>query len=96
MNSDNKPLYKPFPSNSKNKKYSVYVMKDGKKRLINFGDIRYEQYKDKIGYYSDLDHEDKERRRKYLLRAKNIRNKKGELTYKLKYSPNYWSVKYLW
>ena len=44
---DNKPLYKPFKSKAKNKKYSVYVMKDGKKKLINFGDSRMEQYKDK-------------------------------------------------
>ena len=35
---DDKPLYKPFPSKAKNKKFSVYVMKDGKKRLIHFGD----------------------------------------------------------
>eukprot|EP01050_Picozoa_sp_SAG11_P048277 SAG11_NODE_25739_length_354_cov_1.788235_2_plen_27_part_01 len=26
---NNKELYKPFPSKSKNKKMSVYVMKDG-------------------------------------------------------------------
>ena len=26
-----KELYKPFKSKAKNKKYSVYVMKDGKK-----------------------------------------------------------------
>ena len=29
--------YKPFKSKAKNKKYAVYVMKDGKKKLINFG-----------------------------------------------------------
>ena len=40
-------LYKPFKSKAKNKKYSVYV-KGGK--LIHFGDKRYGQYKDKIGY----------------------------------------------
>ena len=31
---DKKPLYKPFKSKAKNKKYSVYVMKDGKKKLF--------------------------------------------------------------
>jgi hypothetical protein len=40
-----KPLYKPFVSKAKNKKYSLYVMKNGKKRLIHFGDSRYQQFK---------------------------------------------------
>jgi len=84
---DNKPLYKPFKSKAKNKKFSVYVMKDGKKKLINYGDSRYEDF---------TQHKDKERRKSYLLRAKGIRNKKGELTWKDKNSANYWSVKTLW
>ena len=40
-------LYKPFKSKAKHKKYSVYVMKDNKKKLIDFGDDRYGQFKDK-------------------------------------------------
>ena len=55
-------LYKPFKSKAKNKKYSVYV-KGGK--LIHFGDKRYGQYKDKIGLYSHLDHNDKKKRESY-------------------------------
>jgi hypothetical protein len=35
---DDKPLYKPFKSSAKNKKFSVFVMKNGKKKLIHFGD----------------------------------------------------------
>ena len=31
-------LYKPFVSKSKGKKYSVRVVKDGKPKLIHFGD----------------------------------------------------------
>jgi len=84
---DNKPLYKPFKSKAKNKKFSVYVMKDGKKKLIHYGDSRYEDF---------TQHKDKERRKSYLLRAKGIKNKKGELTWKDKNSANYWSVKTLW
>ena len=84
---DNKVLYKPFKSKAKNKKYSVYVMKDGKKKLIHFGDSRYEDF---------TQHKDKERRKSYLKRAKGIKNKKGELTYKDKNSANYWSIKLLW
>ena len=30
---NNKILYKPFVSNNKKAKYSVYVMKDGKQKL---------------------------------------------------------------
>lgn len=85
--SDKKPLYKPFKSKAKNKKFSVYVMKDGKKKLIHFGDTRYEDF---------TQHKDKERRKSYLKRAKGIKNKKGELTYKDKNTANYWSVKLLW
>tara|TARA_R110000765_G_scaffold280572_2_gene378019 strand:- start:362 stop:646 length:285 start_codon:yes stop_codon:yes gene_type:complete len=80
-------LYKPFKSNALNKKFSVYVMKDGKKKLINFGDSRYEDFRQ---------HKDEKRRKSYLARAKGIKNKKGELTWKDKNTPNYWSVHYLW
>ena len=64
---NDKPLYKPFKSKAKNKKYSVYVMKGEKKRLIHFGDSRYEQFKDKIGYFSHLDHGDKKEKRIIIL-----------------------------
>tara|TARA_R110000796_G_scaffold219118_3_gene335156 strand:- start:1225 stop:1506 length:282 start_codon:yes stop_codon:yes gene_type:complete len=82
--SDNRPLYKPFPSKAKNKSYSVYVMKDGKTKLINFGDSRYEVY---------YQHKDKQRQKSYLARAKGIRDKNGNLTWKDKNTANYWSVK---
>ena len=80
-------LYKPFKSKVLNKKFSVYVMKEGKKRLIHFGDSRYEDFRQ---------HKDEKRRKSYLARAKGIKNKKGELTWKDKNTPNYWSVHYLW
>ena len=54
-----KPLYKPFVSKAKNKKYSVYVKSSsGGKKLIHFGDRRYQHYKDKLGHYSSKDHKD--------------------------------------
>ncbi len=84
---DNKELYKPFPSKSKNKKFSIYIMKDGKKKLINFGDSRYEDY---------TQHKDEKRRQSYLKRAKGIKDKDGNLTYKDKNSANYWAIKLLW
>tara|TARA_R110002073_G_scaffold83640_2_gene199387 strand:+ start:1779 stop:2039 length:261 start_codon:yes stop_codon:yes gene_type:complete len=82
-----KELYKPFKSKAKNKKYAVYVMKDGKKKLINFGDSRYGQFKDKLGEYSNLDHGDKERKKNYYARH-------GKAT--SKDTARYWSHKILW
>ena len=54
------------------------------------------QFKDKGGAYKSLDHGDKKRQASYLARAKGIKNKKGELTYKDKNTANYWSINYLW
>ena len=82
-----KELYKPFKSTAKNKKFSVYVMKDGKKRLIHFGSSLHQDFRQ---------HKDEQRRKSYLARAKGIKNKKGELTWKNKNTSNYWSVHYLW
>lgn len=71
-------------SKRKDKKY-VVVTKSGKK--IHFGSTRYEDY---------LSHKDDERREKYLKRAKGIKNKEGEITYKNPESANYWSINLLW
>ena len=76
-------LYKPFKSNAKNKRYSVYVKKDGKVKKIHFGDNRYKVF---------FEHKDKARQKNYLARAKGIKNKKGELTWKDKNTSNYWAI----
>lgn len=82
-------------SNRKGKKYSV-VTPSGK--TIHFGSSSYGQYKDstRLGLYKSLDHGDKERQKKYLARAKGIKNKKGELTWTDPETANFYSVKYLW
>ena len=80
-------LYQPFVSKAKNKKYSVYVMKHGRQKLIHFGDSRYQQFQDKLGHYSNLDHNDKKRRDLYYKRH-------GQTTDKS--SAKYYSHKYLW
>jgi len=82
-----KELYKPFVSKAKNKKYYVYVMKDNKKKLINFGDKRYQQYKDKLGHYSSLNHLDKKRKELYYKRHGKTKDKN---------TAKYWSNKILW
>mgnify|MGYP003650983399 CR=1 FL=1 len=38
----------------------------------------------------------KAQRKSYKARASGIRNKQGQLTYKLKDTANYWSYHYLW
>jgi hypothetical protein len=79
-------------SNMKNKKLMTKV----NNKIIHFGDSRYQQFKDKTGIYKSLDHGDKERRKKYLLRAKGIKNKKGDFTYQDPNSANYHAVRVLW
>lgn len=58
-------LNTPFVSDRKNKKYSVYVWCDGKRKLLHFGDTRYEHFTDRVGAFSALDHCDYQRRRNY-------------------------------
>ena len=82
-----KPLYKPFKSKAKGKKYSVYVLKDKKKKLIHFGDSNMKDFRQ---------HKDKDRRKAYLARSAGIRDSKGKLTKNDKNSSNYWSRSYLW
>ena len=81
-------------SKVKNKKYAVKY--NGK--TINFGDSRMAQYKDStgLGLFSSKNHLDPIRRKSYLARARGIKNKKGELTYKDPNSKNFWSVNFLW
>ena len=64
----------------KNNKYMA-TLPSGKK--VHFGSPNYPDY---------TIHKDKDRRDKYLARAKKIKNKQGELTE----SSNYWSVHLLW
>ena len=76
------------------KKYMVTY--NGK--LIHFGSSAMQHYRDRtgVGAWSHKDHNDAARRKSYLARAKGIRNKQGEATWKDPTSPNYYSVKYLW
>ena len=83
-------LYKPFKNNTNSKyKFFVYVKADNKRgyKKIGFGHKNYLDF---------TQHKDPERRRRYLARAKGIKDKEGNLTYKNKNSANYFSVKYLW
>ena len=89
MTKDNKdkPLYKPVKSSKKGKKGMVYVMKDGKKRLIHFGDSSMTDKKKGAS---------KAQQKSYLARSGGIRDKEGKLTKNNKNSANYWSRKVNW
>lgn len=85
--SGNPVVHVPWKNTTKSKnKYWVYVMRDGKVKKIGFGNKDYEDF---------TQHKDKARQKSYLARAKGIKNKQGELTWKDKNTANYWAVK-LW
>jgi phage gpG-like protein len=84
---EKKPLYKPRKSTRKGKKGMVYVKKDGKKRLIHFGDSSMKDF---------TQHKDPKRRKSYLARSGGIRDKSGRLTKNNKNSANYWSRRVNW
>ena len=56
-------------------------------KLIHFGESGYEDF---------LDHKDEDRRRRYLKRAKGIKDGQGRLTYRNKNKANFWAVHILW
>ena len=70
-------------SSSPNHRYEVDVY--GKK--IKFGSPTMENF---------LVHKDQERKKNYLKRSSNIRNKQGKITRNYVLSPNYWSRRVLW
>ena len=87
------------------KKYKVVVQhkKTKKTRTINFGDNRYQQYKDlvKPPRYSSKNHLDPKRRRNYFSRHSGIPTKTAALIKEIrkskgKFTPKILSHKYLW
>lgn len=86
-----KVLYKPWKNTTKSRyKFFVYVKnkKNGNPKKIGFG------YKGMVDWRSGK--ATKEQRKSYRARASGIKNKAGQLTYKMKDTANYWSYHYLW
>lgn len=82
-----------------NKKYRVTVhFKSGRKKTVQFGDKRYEQYADKtpLKLYSRKNHGDLDRRRRYRARHCKIKRGDGRTACGVVYSPAWFSLKYLW
>lgn len=72
------------PSRRQYKKYDVYV---GDKYITSFGDNRFSQYKDRIGYYAHMNNNSQERKRLYYKRHGLLSSRD---------TPKYFSHKYLW
>lgn len=97
-------IFKIEKSPIKFKKYRASVTEDWDKyRNIDFGDNRYQQYKDstKLKLYKKNDHGDKKRRRNYFMRHSGIPDKKGALNKEIKNSKGKYNAKilsheYLW
>jgi hypothetical protein len=77
-------LYKPKKSDKPGKVGMVKVKKDGKEKIIYFGDSNYKQ------------NQNPKQRKAYLARSAGIKDSKGRLTAKDKNSANYWARKVLW
>ena len=99
-----KKLYKPFVSNAKNKKYSVYVKgQNGKPKLIHFGDKRYQQFRDRtpLHLYSKKNHGERSRLRNYYSRHSGVKTRKAGIKKERRhahglYTPKLLSHIYLW
>lgn len=76
-----------FRKGTGNKKYQA-ILPDGRK--VQFGDVNYQQYEDKIGLWSHLDHGDLKRRQSYRARH----GAQGH--FKKRYSPAWFSWHLLW
>lgn len=65
----------------------------GKQKRVPFGAIKtdgtpYQHYRDRIGHFARYDHNDKERRKRYLSRHRGEDQKK--------FSSGWFSIRYLW
>ena len=95
-----------YKSTKKGKKYKAVVKnkKTRRTRLLHFGGLGYEQFKDStgLGLYTHLNHGDPKRRRNYFGRHSNGNTtKRKALNYEIKkskglYTPRLLSHKYLW
>lgn len=76
-------------SNNKNKKYDAIILNKNtnKQNIISFGSIGYQHFKDRLGAYKHLNHNDSTRRERYYKRHK--------VDYGFP-SADYWSKVILW
>ena len=84
--------YDVFVSDRKDKKYYAIV----NKKRVYFGNRDYQHYHDKLGHYKELNHEDKPRRSNYRKRAAGITNSRGQKTYAIPGTANWFAYHVLW
>ena len=87
------------------KKYTAYIRdyNTGKVRVLHFGHVDYQQYRDrtKNGLYTYINHGDKERQKNYYNRHSGEPNRKKAIIKEKKKSRGYYTPKllshiYLW
>ena len=85
-----------IPNNKKKYRVDIFDDKLQKIKTVYFGAKNYEQYFDKIGYYTDLNHGDNKRRLNYRRRHGKILNKDGKPSYTIQFTPAWFSWNILW
>lgn len=90
----------PYP-----KKYTAFIKNKNTKKIrkINFGDQRYQQYKDRtpLKLYAHKNHNTLKRMRNYFSRHSGIKNRQKAIEKEIKKSKGYYNAKilshkYLW
>lgn len=90
----------PYP-----KKYTAYIRNNKTKKIkkLHFGDVRYQQYKDRtdLKLYKNKDHNTRKRMQNYFSRHSGTKNRKKAILKEIKnskgyYTPKILSHKYLW
>lgn len=99
----NETIIKIEKSKAKNKKYVAIVRNKitKKERKINFGDSRYENFKDStpLKLFSNKNHGDPKRRKNYFMRHSGVATKSEAVRKEKKkgvYTPKLLSHLYLW
>jgi hypothetical protein len=75
-NIDGKIFYFAAPSHRLNKKYDAYD--ENKEYHLSFGQLPYQHYNDRLGYYDRLNHNNQKRRENYLNRFGNYKRFSAE------------------
>ena len=68
-------LFRPEPSHLASKTYKVWILRNGKPKLIHFGSRMHKHYFDKLGTYSTQNHNDERKREAGWLAGWLARNK---------------------
>jgi hypothetical protein len=85
-----------IPDNNKKYRATIFNKDLEKIKTVYFGSKKYQQYKDILGFYKNLDHGDKNRRMNYRKRHSKVLNKEGKPAYTIPFTPAWFSWNILW